>query len=666
MISADYLSRFSDVGTVMSHCRRCVWIEQALSDRVAVVAAVMTRVFVWLLLLCAASSFLFTPRSALRQQSCARGPRSITTRCYSGKKTEEEIRNSIKNYNEVSDVTNGVNGPSTMEEILQFDESIVTALKQKRSYLSIVVERVMQAVDDIQLANKIKEKEKLGLSTYNADDKSKMEKVVVLGTGWGAHAFLKTVDATKYDIKIVSPRNYFMFTPMLAASAVGTVEFRSICEPIRNVNPYADYLEASAISINSQQQVVNCRSLICEGSSCDVMDFELPYDHLLVAVGATSNTYGIKGVRENCIFLKQIEDAANLRKAVANCFERANIPGLSDSEIRAALAFVVVGAGPTGVEFTGELRDWIEVEGRKYYGRLLKYISITLVEAGGAVLAVFDEQLQKEAYKSLVSRDTKLIADGFIEREMTNVILKAGVKEVKDKMIDLSTGESIPYGFCVWAAGNGPLPFITDTIESIPAQKMLQPKARGRLVTDRWLRVLGCPGIYSIGDCSFIEDMSLPQTAQVASQQGSYLGRLFSKGFELNGKDYKVPPTRSLQDSSLSASEQIQLGQLGVSKIETLKKVSATGAVVEIKENNKTEYAKPFQFLNLGVLAYVGASQALAQISVDEQVILGSGPIGFLLWRGIYWSKQVSWRNRVLVGIDWIRTRLFGRDIGNI
>lgn len=326
----------------------------------------------------------------------------------------------------------------------------------------------------------------------------------------------------------------------------------------------------------------------------------------------------------------------------------------------------MVGAGPTGVEFTSELRDWIEVEGRKYYGKLLKHVSITLVEAGGAVLAVFDEQLQKEAYKSLVSRDTKLISDGFIEKEMTNIMLKAGVKEVKDKTIELSTGESIPYGFCVWAAGNGPLPIIMDTIESMPMQKELQSKARGRLVTDRWLRVLGGSGIYSIGDCSFIEDMPLPQTAQVASQQGSYLGRLFSKGFELNGKDNNVPPSRALQDSSIYASEQIQVGQLGVSKVETLKKVSATGAVVEIKQYDDIEYAKPFQFLNLGVLAYVGASQALAQISVDEQVILGSGPIGFLLWRGIYWSKQVSWRNRVLVGIDWIRTRLFGRDIGNI
>jgi NADH:ubiquinone reductase (non-electrogenic) len=74
--------------------------------------------------------------------------------------------------------------------------------------------------------------------------------------------------------------------------------------------------------------------------------------------------------------------------------------------------------------------------------------------------------------------------------------------------------------------------------------------------------------------------------------------------------------------------------------------------------------ALPFQFLNLGVLAYVGASKALAQISVDDQSISGKGTLGYLLWRGVYWFKQVSWRNRVLVGIDWVRSRVFGRDIG--
>ena len=76
----------------------------------------------------------------------------------------------------------------------------------------------------------------------------------------------------------------------------------------------------------------------------------------MIAVGATVSTFGIKGVRENCLFLKQIEDAINLRKAISYCFERANIPSLSEVEKRAALSFVIVGAGPTGVEFTSELR----------------------------------------------------------------------------------------------------------------------------------------------------------------------------------------------------------------------------------------------------------------------------------------------------------------------
>jgi NADH dehydrogenase FAD-containing subunit len=77
-------------------------------------------------------------------------------------------------------------------------------------------------------------------------------------------------------------------------------------------------------------------------------------------------------------------------------------------------------------------------------------------------------------------------------------------------------------------------------------------------------------------------------------------------------------------------------------------------------------YAKPFQFLNLGVLAYIGASEALAQISVDDKLLFGKGPIGFFLWRGIYWFKQVSWRNRISIAVDWFKGKTFGRDISSI
>jgi NADH dehydrogenase FAD-containing subunit len=430
----------------------------------------------------------------------------------------------------------------------------------------------MQSIDDFQLNEKTKEYKDMAKidPLYYQLKRSigqgrKREKIVVLGTGWGSHSFLKTIDGTQYDITVISPRNYFLFTPMLAASAVGTVEFRSICEPIRNVNPLVDYLEATALGIDTAKKTVQCQSVKCVGTACEITDFEQEYDHLLIAVGAATNTFGIKGVRENCLFLKQIEDAANLRKAIAYCFERANIPGQSEEEKRSAVSFVVVGAGPTGVEFTSELRDWLENEGRKYYPKLLKYASIKLVEAGGAVLAVFDKTLQEEALTQLTQRDSRLVSEGLIDKELTTVLLRSGVKEVGDKFIELSTGDRVPYGFCVWAAGNGPLPLVLDVIDKVEAQKSAQDKARGRIVIDGWLRVAGAPNVYAIGDCTLQADTPMPATAQVASQQGAYLGRLFSKGFDMSVAS-PVPPTKSsfVGIEPAYASEKYGIGSLAV------------------------------------------------------------------------------------------------------
>jgi len=72
-------------------------------------------------------------------------------------------------------------------------------------------------------------------NNYPSNNNEK-ERIIVLGTGWGAAAFLKTIDCNKYDVTVISPRNYFVFTPMLAGASVGTVEFRSITEPVREVS----------------------------------------------------------------------------------------------------------------------------------------------------------------------------------------------------------------------------------------------------------------------------------------------------------------------------------------------------------------------------------------------------------------------------------------------
>lgn len=650
----------------------------------------LSQVILVLVILVQVTSYTF--RSALRRRvgGVKELRRSLHTELYG--QSEEEARAELRDKNEgsgASKIDGGVSGGTNDYDL---DKELLTRLKSKRPYLSIVTERVMQAVDDYQQASRIK---KSGIE-FGSNKSDKREKIVVLGTGWGGHAFLKTIDASKYEVVTISPRNYFMFTPMLAASAVGTVEFRSICEPIRNVNPLADYLEATATAVNPEKKTVTCESVKCEGAACEITEFEVDYDHLIIGVGATTNTFGVKGVKENCLFLKQIEDANNLRKALAYCFERANIPNNTEEERKNALAFVVVGAGPTGVEFTSELRDWIESEGKKYYKHLLKHVSLTLVEAGPSVLAVFDKALQEEAMRSLTDRKSALISEGIIDKEMTRILTSSGVSEVEEKEIRLGDGSTLPYGFCVWAAGNGPIPFVNSLIDGLEDQRGAQAQARGRIVIDSWCRMHGARNVYAIGDCTFNPENPLPATAQVASQQGSYLGRIFSKGYDM-GTPVDSPPKRRMAvlDASSSGSgsggsgeeqvlasramsEKLGVGQLGVkADIETWaefidREASATSTdrstvlTADARDRKDLEYAKPFQFLNLGVLAYIGASRALAQVSVDEKLILGSGPIGFLLWRGIYWSKQVSWRNRVLVTLDWIKAVLFGRDIGNL
>ena len=92
--------------------------------------------------------------------------------------------------------------------------------------------------------------------------------------------------------------------------------------------------------------------MVCDGNaSCEIDDFTIEYDKLIMTVGAQTNTYGIPGVREYCCFLKQIDDAQRIRTAIVNLFERANLPGLTDEQKEAILTFAVIGAGPTGVEF---------------------------------------------------------------------------------------------------------------------------------------------------------------------------------------------------------------------------------------------------------------------------------------------------------------------------
>jgi NADH dehydrogenase FAD-containing subunit len=170
--------------------------------------------------------------------------------------------------------------------------------------------------------------------------------------------------------------------------------------------------------------------------------------------------------------------------------------------------------------------------------------------------------------------------------------------------------------------------------------------ARGRIAIDPWLRVLGGDGkVFALGDCTCNTNNQLPATAQVAGQQGEHLGHLFSQcDMDLkDGDNNLLPPLKNLNDREELLAEKVTSFALRTSRI-----------------------AAPFQFWNLGILAYTGSGSALAQLQVapsDKAIIKGRGKIGFGLWRSVYLTKQISPRNRILVAIDWAKTKVFGRDI---
>lgn len=196
---------------------------------------------------------------------------------------------------------------------------MLAELLKERSYFSVVAEKAAETIDaTITAATQLFS----GSKAESTAVASVKPKVVILGAGWASHSFLQAADASRFDICCVSSRMHFLYTPMLAASAVGTVEFRSIAEPIRNANPDAKYLEATCTAIDTASKKITCENVVCAGTSCTIESFDLPYDHLIVAVGATSNTFGIPGVREHCIFMKQVTDADKLRTAIGMARKR--------------------------------------------------------------------------------------------------------------------------------------------------------------------------------------------------------------------------------------------------------------------------------------------------------------------------------------------------------
>jgi NADH:ubiquinone reductase (non-electrogenic) len=230
-----------------------------------------------------------------------------------------------------------------------------------------------------------------------------------------------------------------------------------------------------------------------------------------------------------------------------------------------------------------EISDLIDRELAASEPALAAAARVVLVEALDRLLTGFDEALAGYAREHF-------------QREGVEVRLGAEVASIAPRLVRLRSGEEIPCGLVVWAAGNAPLPFV----RGLDAEH----DERGRLVVDPHLRLAGRAGVYALGDCAVDPAHPLPATAQVAQQQGKYLA----------------------------------------------------GA---LRRRQRGDEPPPFRFKSSGMLAYIGGSQAL----VDLPHVKWSGRTAWLFWQSVYLTKLVSPANKVKVLFDWVKNRLFGRDM---
>lgn len=354
------------------------------------------------------------------------------------------------------------------------------------------------------------------LDQYDSSEKqerSHKPRLVILGCGWGSIALLKKLYHRDYEVIVISPTNYFLFTPMLPSATVGTLDVRSLVEPVRNIlNKISGiYLKGSAEDILFDEQLVEVSSKNHETG--EEQRFYVPYDKIVVGVGSVSNTHGVKGL-EFCKKLKTVDDVWSIRQNVVENIERACLPTTSDEERKRLLSFVICGGGPTGVELAAELFDTVNEDLLKRYPNIIRSeVSVHIVQSRSHILNTYDEKIAEYA-------ESRFAKDG------VDVIINSRVNQILPDRIQftqtLSDGtkvmKELPFGMCIWSTGVDMAPLTKAVTKRLGPEYQQNRRA---IETDQHLRIIGAPAgtAYAIGDCSTVRT-SLVTDIEALLKQG--------------------------------------------------------------------------------------------------------------------------------------------------
>jgi len=394
-------------------------------------------------------------------------------------------------------------------------------------------------------------------------------RVVIVGAGFGGLACAQALGGRPVKVTIVDRRNYHLFVPLLYQVATAALSPADIARPIRRILGRYKNIEVVLGTVTGVDTAAH-RVRLANGT-------ELPYDKLVVATGSDYSYFGHPEWREFAPGPRSLEDARRIRAKLLTAFERAEAaPDAARQD--ALMTTVIVGGGPTGVEMAGSVaelarhalaRDFRTIDPRR--------AKIILIEAGPRILSGFPEKLSDYAKIAL-------------EKIGVTVITKEAVESIDAGGVVVA-GRRIDAGTVIWGAG----------IMASPAAGWLGATLdrAGRVPLNPDLSVKGVADVYALGDIANTPDENgtpLPALAQVAAQQGHYLGRALAR----NLQDGKPMP--------------------------------------------------PFKFHNRGNTAIVGRHAAVFDFGWMQL----KGRFAWLMWALIHVYLLVGFDNRLRVSLQWL------------
>ena len=344
--------------------------------------------------------------------------------------------------------------------------------------------------------------------------------VVVVGAGFGGLNVARHLKREKVRVTLVDRNNYHLFQPLLYQVATAGVSPDEIAYPARSI--FRGYKNATFRM--TEVTGVDYENRLLLTSTADI-----PYDYLVLAFGGETNFFGLESVKQNGFELKGLDDATRLRSHILRMFEAA-VQEQDHERRKAMLTFVVVGGGPTGVEFAGALSELIRmVLAREYLGLNLNDVQVLLLEAADRLLLAMPEDLGQATAKILR------------ERKHVDVRFGAQVVEYDGEQVRLKDGQAIASRTLMWAAGA--------RAAGLAGALGLPQERGGRVRVQPTLQVEGHPEVFVIGDAAFLpgeDGQPLPMVAPVAIQQADHAAEnilRLSRGAPAEPFRYKDPGT---------------------------------------------------------------------------------------------------------------------------